>query len=69
VTTNPRLTVPVPVEWRNELPLTTEERLRVALVRLAGCVCELPLLGYTGGKLIDGPRCRLCNCGIIFEEV
>lgn len=63
-----RLKVVIPTHWSNDLPMSTEERLRIALVRLAGCKCGRPLLGYTGGSLMDGPRCRLCDSGIEFEE-
>lgn len=58
----------IPVSWANNIPIEPEDRVRIAMLRLLGCTCELPLLGYTGGKATDGPRCRLCNTGVIFES-
>jgi hypothetical protein len=54
-------TVTVPRAWADGTPLTSDERLRIALLRLAGCTCTLPLLGHTSGDVRSGPRCRLCN--------
>ena len=56
----------VPLHWNNRIPLTGEDRARVALLRLAGCPCTLPLLGYNGGALTDGPRCRACGTRVTF---
>jgi hypothetical protein len=59
----------VPVHWAMETDLLTEaERRTIALLRIAGCECELPLLGHTmRGKESVGPRCRLCNTQVILE--
>lgn len=56
----------VPTMWRNDLEVSYADRVSIALLRIAGCRCELPLLGYcmTGGAQsaqIAGPRCRTCS--------
>lgn len=62
------VTVNVPRHWRNEIPVTEADRLRIALLRMAGCQCELPLLGCEmNGQEIAGPRCRLCNTRVRME--
>lgn len=44
--------------WNNNILMTKEEIRHIRLLRVYGCNCELPLLGYN----VDvGPRCRLCN--------
>lgn len=55
---------PIPTHWVNGEAFTMCERLQVAMLRIAGCECELPLLGC---HKIEHPwdmwlpRCRLCN--------
>lgn len=56
----------VPLHWNNTILMSGEDRTRIALLRLAGCRCTLPLLGYNGGSVTDGPRCRLCNARVTF---
>jgi hypothetical protein len=48
--------------WKNDIPMTKEEKETIRLLRKAGCRCELPLLGYIPDQ---GPRCRLCGTEII----
>lgn len=50
--------------WKNGIEMTPEEERHVALVRAAGCKCDLPLLGYLPNQ---GPRCRMCGAEA-FEE-
>lgn len=56
----------VPLHWNNAILMSGEDRARIALLRLAGCTCTLPLPGYTGGQATDGPRCRLCGTRVTF---
>ena len=58
------VTVWVPELWsggRERIPET--ERLKMALLRVCGCSCTLPLLGcaMNDDGTVAGPRCRLCN--------
>jgi hypothetical protein len=65
------MTVPgVPAAWKNGQPVTDEERARIALLRLAGCTDELPLLGWRAavGIAMTAVRCRLCNAEVAFGE-
>ena len=58
----------VPSEWANGQPVTREDRLAIALLRQAGCTCEMPLLRFARDEnwnLNDGPRCKVCNTNII----
>lgn len=43
--------------WISGKKMTTEKLHKIALLREAGCKCDLPLLGEKNSK----PRCRLCN--------
>lgn len=43
----------------------------IALLRLAGCTCELPLLRHALDEtrtLNDGPRCKLCGNQVLLME-
>lgn len=59
----------IPKQWANNDYIANEDRLCMYLVRLAGCECERPLLGWheveehVGGMVerVQVPRCRLCN--------
>jgi hypothetical protein len=57
-----------PKTWANDGPVSSEDVLRIALLRVAGCTCERPLLGNvmsdTEPGQSDGPRCRVCNVGV-----
>ena len=44
--------------WENDIPFSRQEKIHINLLRVAGCKCDLPLLGYIPGK---GPRCRVCG--------
>lgn len=53
--------VKIPRTWVNGQPLTDREMMHCALLRLGGCPCELPLLGFVmADSKIRGVRCRVC---------
>jgi hypothetical protein len=57
----------VPAEWANGDPVTREDRLAIALLRQAGCRCELPLLRNArddNWDVNDGPRCKACDVNV-----
>jgi hypothetical protein len=54
----------IPTHWANGDPITTEDRFAIALLRLTGCACELPLLRTARDDhwlLAHGPRCKSCD--------
>jgi len=60
----------VPVAWASGEPVSREDRIKIALLRLAGCSCELPLIRHAydeHGKLNDGVRCKVCGTMARFE--
>lgn len=57
----------VPGKWASGELIAPEERCRIALLRLAGCTCELPLPGYNPDSLM-APRCRACNTRVFLDE-
>jgi hypothetical protein len=59
----------VPAEWANGDPVTREDRLAIAVLRQAGCRCELPLLRNArdgNWEMNDGPRCKVCDVNVAF---
>lgn len=68
-----RKVIQVPCRWPGET-INGLDLLRVAIVRLAGCTCEHPLLGgHLPGDIekIMLPmriRCRLCNAEVDLER-
>jgi hypothetical protein len=61
----------VPLEWAtgNEF-LSRENRLAIALLRLAGCECEYPLLrnAYDEDRTPNsGPRCKMCKAQVLID--
>ena len=51
--------------WANGQELTEEEKKYIEILRLAGCTCDLPLLGYIPQQ---GPRCRMCGAEGAYHE-
>jgi hypothetical protein len=61
----------VPQSWCNDIPFTQEDLLNILLLKVAGCTCDLPLLGETcagRGKELYVPRCRVCNTEIRIDH-
>jgi hypothetical protein len=59
----------VPAEWANGDPVTREDRLAIAVLRQAGCRCELTLLRNARDddwNVNDGPRCKVCDVNVAF---
>jgi len=57
--------ITIPATYRNSIPIPEDSRYRMIILRLAGCECEIPLLGYEmDGETPCGPRCRTCNTGV-----
>lgn len=57
----------VPVKWASGGTISEDDRLRMALLRVAGCRCELPLLGFNP-ESFKAPRCRSCNAVVFMNE-
>ena len=62
----------VPSHWRNNIEASWRERCEIALLRMAGCKCELPLLGgymeeYGNTYIQASVRCRLCNVSVYLD--
>lgn len=50
--------IEVPLTWTSGDRISDVDLFDMVLLRIAGCVCRVSLLGYRPGV---GPRCRLCN--------
>jgi len=48
----------LPRYWAHGGEIGPNSLSQIALLRVFGCYCDLPLLGWIDNK---GPRCRLCN--------
>lgn len=62
----------VPDQWVSGERIGWDERAEMALLRLAGCTCSLPLLGgaldTTGNSYTQvAVRCRLCNVSVYLD--
>lgn len=53
------------LSWKNGIEMTSEEIEYVRMVHEAGCMCELPLLGYVPNQ---GPRCRMCGVEVAINQ-
>lgn len=54
----------VPGKWADGTSVLRMNRLYIALLRVAGCSCELPLIRNARDEnwdFNDGPRCKVCN--------
>jgi hypothetical protein len=61
----------VPKYWAHGGEVSYQDRLGIALLRLAGCQCELPLLRTSydaSGVLSTGPRCKSCDRKVELAE-
>lgn len=64
----------VPDKWANGDPVTENDRIRIALLRIAGCHCDFPIIrqsivweGEREWHVNDGPRCKVCNTEVFFS--
>jgi hypothetical protein len=60
----------VPEVWASGDKIPEPDRLKIALLRIAGCTCELPLIRHShdGSGYNAGPRCKVCNTQVILAE-
>ena len=62
----------IPAQWAaGEEDISREDRLAMALLRLAGCACEFPLLRHAFEKdartANAGPRCKVCSAEVFLD--
>jgi hypothetical protein len=63
----------VPTGWADGSEINVDDRLKIALLRVAGCRCEFPIirtsvkLGNDGPEWNDGPRCKGCDTQVFFS--
>ena len=52
--------------WSNNILASSEEDEAIVLLKIAGCLCCLPLIGFIPDK---GPRCRVCGVESKFKTL
>jgi hypothetical protein len=63
----------IPTAWASGSVIKDDDRLKIALLRVAGCRCDYPLirssvkLGDDGPEWNDGPRCKSCGTEVFFS--
>lgn len=66
----------VPRKWANKIQVSVRDQLKIALLRVAGCGCQFPIIRDAvrwdendNSSYSIGPRCKICDKQVWIENV